>query len=154
MNIKILPHSIALREVCVSPKKYNVIFITNPDDPFYNPELHGLIDKAKESLVCKFYDREFRDGPTTEDIQRILDFAKNKDDIICSCHAGRSRSSAIAFLIRCCQEDPSEAVKIFDIKKHDPNILISKIGSEILNNEKIISTIKQYKQKVLEESLK
>lgn len=154
MNIKILPHSFALREVLANPKKYNVIFITNPGDPFYNPELHGLIDNAKESLISQFFDREFKGGPTKEDIQAILAFAKDKDDIICCCHAGRSRSSAIAFLIRCCQEDPSEAIKMLDIKKHDPNLLIVKTGNEILNNNKILTTMAQYKEKVLLESLK
>lgn len=152
--MKILPHSLALREVLANPKKYTVIFITDPGDPFYNPELHGLIDNAKESLTSQFFDREFKGGPTKEDIQRILDFSKGKDNILCSCHAGRSRSSAIAFLICCCQEDPSEAIKIFDIKKHDPNILIIKMGAEILNNDRILRTAMQYKEKVLLESLK
>jgi predicted protein tyrosine phosphatase len=154
MNIKILPHSLALREVLANSKKYNVIFITNPGDPFYNPELHKLIDNAKESLISQFFDREFKGGPTKADIQRILDFAKGKDNIICCCHAGKSRSSAVAFLIRCCQEDPSEAIKMLDTKKHDPNLLIIKTGIEILNNDKILTIAKQYKEKILLESLK
>lgn len=153
--IKILSHVNALREVLSNSKKYNVIYITNPGDPYYKPEMYDLVDHAKEALVCQFLDREFKNakygqgGPTESDVQRILDFAKDKDNIICSCHAGRSRSSAVAFAIRCCTEDPAEALKILDMKYHDPNILIIEHASVILNNNKILTVIKNYKEQRL-----
>jgi predicted protein tyrosine phosphatase len=162
MNIRILSHREALPEVISHSKKYNVIFITNPGDPFYRPEMHDLIIHAQKALVCQFHDVEFdreKDnapywgyiGPTKKDIETIIEFAKNKDDLIVSCHAGVSRSSASAFVIVCSQENPKEALKILDKRRHDPNNLIIKHGSEILGKPEMIDIIQQFKFDMMKE---
>jgi predicted protein tyrosine phosphatase len=155
MNIKILSHTEALPEVKSHSKEYNVIFITSPDNPFYRPEMHDLVIHAKKALVCMFQDNEFEgrdsDGPKKDHIAAILEFAKDKDNFVVSCHAGVSRSSASAFVIACSREDPKEAVKILDKRRHDPNSLIVKYGSELLNKPEMIKIIEQFKFDMMKE---
>ena len=150
-----MSHANALREVTSHSKEYNIIFITNPGDPFYKSEMRGLIAHAKESLVCQFNDIEFntvsRNGPQTEDVKTILEFANGKDDLIVCCHAGVSRSSASAFVIACSREDPEEAVKILDVHKHDPNGLIIKHGAELLDKPTMVEVIQGFKARKMEE---
>lgn len=161
MNIKILSHNNALQEVKSHSKEYNVIFITNPGDPFYRPEMHDLVIHAKKSLVCQFQDIElerydpastnWKAGPQKEHIQAIIEFAKDKDNLIVCCHAGISRSSASAFVIACSKEDPKEAVKVLDKRKHDPNVSVVKYGSELLNKPEMVEVIKQFKVEMMRE---
>jgi len=157
MNIKIMSHNDAIKEVKAHSKKYNVVFITNPDDPFYRPEMHDLVLHGKKTLVCKFVDIEFErddrlnpfimdldNGPQKPHIEAILEFIKDKDDLLVCCHAGCSRSSATAFVILCSQIEPKEAIKILE-QKHDPNRLVVKYGSQILNKPEMITLIDEWK---------
>lgn len=161
MNIKILSHSDALREVKSHSKQYNVIFITNPSDPFYRPELHDLVIHAKKALVCQFQDVEFErydpaktnwaGGPQKEHVEAILQFAEDKDNFIICCHAGISRSSATAFVVACAKNDPKEAVKFLNVRKHDPNSLVVKYGSELLGKPEMVEAIQHFKAQMMKE---
>lgn len=76
-------------------------------------------------------------APSMESIKEILDFAKeNEVDMVC-CYAGISRSSAVAYLIKCLTEEPECAIKVLDELRHHPNKRIIKIGSKLLKNDMI-----------------
>lgn len=146
-----MSHAKAYEAIKEKPKHYNVIFISNPDDPFYRTELKALLYEAKKSLMALFYDYEFeRDehgtaGPTKAEVQSIIDFAKDKDDIICCCHAGISRSSATAYVIGCIKGEPKEALKVLTWERHTPNALIVKHAAEILGKPEMVEVMEQWK---------
>lgn len=121
------------------PGRYNIVSILEPgiEVPMQ------VWDYAKECLPLHFHDIEYaRDGyvhPTEEHVQKALDFASNKDELVVACHAGISRSSAIAYLIQCTKEHhPRLALKILKPFKHHPNSLIVKIGSELLKERAVL----------------
>src|SRR5581483_10118958 len=69
---------------------------------------HHLDDSFK--TLCKSYHRLVFDdvtntsatiAPKKEHVENILDWAMDKEKIVCACHAGQSRSSAAAYLIAC-----------------------------------------------------
>jgi predicted protein tyrosine phosphatase len=90
------------------------------------------------------YHPEFHKGshfPTMEDVKQALDWAKDKTSILVHCHAGISRSSAIAYLIACQRVGPKEAIKLLNIHNHWPNILIVKFGAILLGDPEIDSVM-------------
>ncbi len=161
MNIEIMGHKKALEKVLEKPHFYNIVYITNPGDTFYDPTFRNVINKAKSAVVVKFYDFEFeRDehgvaGPNQEQVKAILEFAKDKDNLICACMAGISRSSGSAYSILCSRGiDPKEALKTLVPGHHYPNMLVVKHASELLSKPEMITIAKEWMAnnlKVLEE---
>lgn len=84
--------------------------------------------------------------PKEKDIEKVLQWAKDKENILVHCSAGISRSSAIAYLIECTRIPPCEAVKILKPGIHYPNRLMVKIGSEILGNPEIYEVFNKKNQ--------
>ena len=74
---------------------------------------------------------------TEGQIRQALEFAKGKDAVLVHCHAGVSRSSAVAFIVACQEMDPSEAIKLIDFNLHFPNEHIVKIGASILGDDRV-----------------
>lgn len=68
-----------------------------------------------------------------EDIQKALEYAKDKDELIVACAAGISRSSAMAYVIARSEAPPEEAVTILDIERHWPNRHVLACGNTVLN---------------------
>lgn len=119
------------------PDHYNVISIVEPDVQVPNE----IQECSKSYFSVKFHDVEYqRSGATVPDkgqVQDAIEWGKDKDNLIVACLAGISRSAAIAYLIQCAKEkDPKSALKVLE-KKHYPNYLIVRLGSEILNDSSI-----------------
>lgn len=152
--MKILSHEDAIKEVKANSKFYNVVFITNPGNPFYCREIYDLVAHAKKILINEFIDiDEFRydenktdwdGGPQKSHVEDILKWTENKDNLIICCRMGISRSSATAYVIACRTQSPDEAVKILHKDNHYPNRRIIKLGAEILNKPEMIDIINQY----------
>lgn len=67
--------------------------------------------------------------PQYEDIVKSLDWAKDKEKIVVACHAGISRSSALAVVIALqAWQDAEQAISILNPKEHSPNRRIIEIG--------------------------
>lgn len=81
---------------------------------------------------------------TAADIRRILDWCRDKDDIVVHCQAGASRSAAVAYLIECLQATPKEALGILDANQHSPNMHIVRLGAKILRNPEIATEVEQW----------
>ena len=105
-------------------------------------------DCYKDIIVEAFDDIEKpRTGlvlPSMAQIRRILEWSHGKDDFLIHCTAGISRSSAIAYLIKCMESSPETAVQILDKKIHYPNLCVVRLGSEFLGNRQIYRTIKEF----------
>lgn len=112
-----------------------------------NPQssVQEILNKSKNSLYLIFDDIETSKysknvtPPSRKDIEKVLAWAVNKEEIAVSCQLGISRSSAIAYIIACSKLDTSEALSFLNKNYHSPNQLIIKIGSEILNKPEIYS---------------
>src|SRR5262245_8882139 len=103
MNIQIRSHEGALQLVQDRPHHYDIAFITSPQTPFSVPGSQAILDQARQSLMLQFDDI---DGPvldlvppTREQIEGLLDWASDKSNLVASCLAGVSRSSAAAVVI-------------------------------------------------------
>jgi predicted protein tyrosine phosphatase len=151
-----MSHEEAVAEVNAHPKEYAVIFITNPgENPFYRPELHDLVIHAKKSLLLQFrdielgrYDSEKTEwwlGPKPEHVEAVLKFAEDKDNFLCCCHAGVSRSSAMAYILACRNEDPKKALGMLETWRHSPNCLLVEYAAKILNKPEMASLMEEWK---------
>lgn len=128
----------------------NLIFISEPTNPFFYKGSKEAVEKAKNSLVLLFdditYPIEKCKMPTKEDIEKALSFAEDcKGDIVVSCTAGVSRSSAIAYLIAAKKFGVEKAYDVLNFCSHWPNDLIISLGAEIFNLPVLNDEIKKYK---------
>lgn len=132
-----MSHSEAAKELKIAPDEIAVICIT---DNGATPD-QEIVSNAYVLLHLEFADADFaRAGtkiPTKEDVQKAIDFAKEHGDVWVCCHAGVSRSAAMAYVIECMQVHPAMAVNIWNKKRHSPNRMIVRLGGEILNNPNI-----------------
>ena len=78
-------------------------------------------------------------APNKQDIIDLLEWQKGKEHIICACHAGRSRSSAAAYII-------SQDLSILDPEEHQPNMLMVAHASEILEKPQLLQDYKKWLQ--------
>jgi predicted protein tyrosine phosphatase len=72
--------------------------------------------------------------PTIDDVRRALEWSADSERIVVSCYLGRSRSAGLAYIIRCRDCQPHEALRILSPDWHRPNPLIVGLGSELLGN--------------------
>lgn len=129
-------------------------------DPFYKFKL-----KAKSHIKVRFYDtvnpeeQELR--KMTRGVHDILYWTKNispEDKILVHCHAGVSRSSAIAWLIKIQQGcEPKQAFEELYVSRPYiwPNYMVMKIGATFLRlgpeERKIIeATLRQVASRQME----
>lgn len=130
----------------------NVVFITEPTEEV----LESVKTHAKDYTVAKFYDVTFpiasRLPPTKEDVVKILEWTKDKEEpFVVSCAAGVSRSSAIAYLVAYQKSNSvDEALSVLDPNIHEPNSLIVKYGSELLSCEDIYTRYLQWRNDALD----
>lgn len=126
------------------PNQYSVVAIHEHEMRHQVAHIVPLCDCF--TIGCE--DSTFEDrpeSPTKQMVQDVLEWAKSRDQeqMVVACAAGVSRSSAIAFLIRCLSVPPEEAAKIWDIRIHRPNELILQFGTEIFG-EHLRPVIKKY----------
>jgi predicted protein tyrosine phosphatase len=131
-------------------KDMNVILISNPEDN--NPNILKIKEVAKDCLHLQF-DDIFADAvhlkaPTEEDIRKALEWAEGKDQILCVCKAGQSRSSAMAYLVAYHKTGRAkDAIQFLDMNIHTPNRLIVELGSKIFKDEEIKKVYFEYNRK-------
>lgn len=146
MNILIMGQSHAKKEVALRKGEYDVISVRGvhrPTDKHFKKEF----EKNCRSLLKVYFDdvwleKHTRQGwvlPTKAQVAEVLEWAKDKDNILVHCKAGKSRSSALGYLIGCMKTGNPEGVSKALLKPghHIPNELIVQFGAEILDNQEV-----------------
>jgi predicted protein tyrosine phosphatase len=135
--IRILSHRQAAK--VVSSDDY-VLLLNSPHS--VTEAVKKIRETAKDCLYLEFHDvpikRPSLVEPKSEDVAAALEWIKDKDHskVICSCEAGISRSSAMAYVISCQSQPPEEAIKALDVNVHIPNTLIVSLGADLLGKFK------------------
>ena len=153
-DVIICSHYEASVLVKTKPNFYDVVYIGDPEKPFYNAYSKEIIKKAKKSFICLFNDIEkYTYGktiPTSKMIKEILEFCEKKHDIICCSPNGISRSSAVAYVISTVNTfSPETSLKILNHDKHFPNALILQLGAEIVKKSDIVGYGERFREQVL-----
>lgn len=147
MNIKIAGHREAVYRLKDDP--VDTIMISSPKNFFRVASSAAIPTFAKSCLQLAFDDLDFpRPGYVLcnkDHLQQAFDFAKGKDEILVTCAVGVSRSSAVAYVLACVADSPREALKILDPGVHDPNLLIVKLGAEMLKKPEMVEEILKWK---------
>jgi len=156
-NIIIRSRNAAFVEVVKTPNFWSVISIRSPDEKNGKEPIDFAKSKCKDLLILEFDDiNKPISGyiePTKDPLIKAITWAKDKENILVHCHAGISRSSATAYLITCDKlKDPNKAIKILDSKYHWPNILMVKLGSQILNSPAVLDTFTVWQNDVKEKT--
>lgn len=151
MAIKILGHARAVKFLEQNPDQFDVIFISDPRSSYAIKGSEKITKLAKEVCSLFFYDlisagKETFPGPSQEDIEKALAFAKGRENLLVSCQAGISRSSATAYVIKAAETNPIDALDILDKSMHIPNDFIIYHGSNILNLN-LTDVINKWKKK-------
>jgi predicted protein tyrosine phosphatase len=94
------------------------------DDACFPTGLHRLADRAT--------------------VQQAIAWGEGRDKLLIACHAGISRSAALAFLIACTDRPPEQALGLLEPGKHRPNDLVVMLGSKILGNRRIWDTFLEW----------
>jgi predicted protein tyrosine phosphatase len=68
--------------------------------------------------------------PAAEDVRLALVWSAGGGDLVVSCHAGLSRSSALAYVVRCRDWSPEAAIGVLTPGWHRPNGLVVRLGAE------------------------
>ena len=143
----------------MQPKQHDVIFISNPTDKYAINGSFYIKDLSRNYLEILCNDIEFSDPDFPKDtvivpeMCHILDafnFSKGKSDLLITCQAGISRSSAIAYLLKVNEVGAKEAFDVLDLKRHYPNPLLIKHGSIFLKKPEIVSLMEIWKNKAME----
>jgi predicted protein tyrosine phosphatase len=137
MDIDICSHGVLLGLLSADPGRRDLLLVTNPGVEL--PE--GVPPLARRLLHLQFDD--FSSPlpgvvlPTADDVRRALDWAAGRERLVVSCHAGVSRSAALAYLVRCREVPPPEAIGILSKVWHNPNELIIRLGASVLEDDGI-----------------
>ncbi len=140
----ILPRQELRDKVLEFPNKYNAIIIGASEI-----ELIGLSSFCRDSHISLFADvvnSSQKGAPTYDKVKDCIEWGKDKEELLISCAAGISRSSAIAYLIECANSNnPEASVNILDVHRHRPNQLILCYGSQILGQDVVNPIFEIYK---------
>lgn len=151
MQTRICSLESAIQEIKGSPGLWTVISIRDTAR-----ETHHPFDEV-ESLcrdICRAYFDDISSPipefpglicPTLADVGGILDWAQkvNRNNLLVHCQAGEHRSAAIAYLVRCIDMVPEEAVTILDPDIHFPTELVVLHGARALNREHVFQVCKE-----------
>jgi predicted protein tyrosine phosphatase len=149
MNIKILSRKLFADVIRNEPNQHDAVIIHELDQ-----QTIKWIDRLKplcRSYIClDFEDVVGLDptGPTIDHVTKALDWATEKDEIIVTCQAGISRSSAIAYLIGCLKDTPEKAAELFE-DHHYPNELVIQHGITIFGEKITPPVLEFYKKRAL-----
>lgn len=140
MDIRIFGH-VTLEEFLLEEKEpFDVLLVTNSDLGL----LSFVPERAREYLHLQFEDLTIPMGgyrlPKKADVARALDWSRGRDRIAIACHAGISRSSALAYVIACSRVPPFDALRVLSRELHSPNSLIVNFGAELLDNRDVKDT--------------
>lgn len=138
MRTEICSHGTLLGVLSAEPGVLDLLLVTNPgtDPPA------DVLSLARRVLLLQFDDfTEARPGvvlPSTEDVQKALDWSAGGGDLVVCCHAGVSRSAALAYIIRCRDWSPEKALDILTPGWHRPNALIVRLGAALLGQPGVL----------------
>lgn len=159
MNIKIVGHKQALKLLEESPNQLYVIFISSPHErrKYAVEGSERIAGLAKECCELFFDDVTWpihnEVVAQESDVKKALDFAKEKSDVIVTCQAGVSRSSAVAYCIATALNGPLLALSVLNQRIHSPNELVVKHGSIILENPEMLDIIQRWKSETISSEL-
>jgi len=150
-TIAIRDRKSAVEDVRLEPYKWNVISIR--DSKQGNAPIDDVIGLCRDVLILRFDDVQEKEPgdyvfPTIEDVRTALDWARGRTSILVHCHAGVSRSSAIAYLIACDMVGPEKAISILNPHIHFPNSLLVSFGAEILKDSMVSSVCETWKNQI------
>jgi predicted protein tyrosine phosphatase len=76
-------------------------------------------------------------APDLARVQEGIAWSAGRERLLIACHAGISRSSALAYLIACTDRSPREALALLDPGVHSPNARVVRLGAQALGNSAI-----------------
>jgi predicted protein tyrosine phosphatase len=138
VKIEIRGHPLLPELLTAEPGLWDLLLIGSPGrmEP---PE--GVASLARRTLRLCFDDCDVPQPgvvlPTADDVRRALEWSADSERLVVSCYLGRSRSAALAYILRCRDCPPQEALRILAPDWHRPNPLIVRLGSELLGNPAI-----------------
>jgi predicted protein tyrosine phosphatase len=91
--------------------------------------------------------REGKSPPTSALVERGLEFARGKEKLLVCCRAGRGRSVAMAYLIRCREVGVGAAVGLLDPTRHRPNRLVVALGDGLLDGPDALTAFDDWRIK-------
>jgi hypothetical protein len=130
----------------------NLIFISDPEAPYFYPETREVVDKSKNKLVLLFTDAEEEEEgfmvvlPTRAQIEQAINFAKGKENLVVSCSAGISRSAATALVIAVQRNGLDKGFSILDPELHWPNLLVVRHGADIIGQPDLVRQATAWKK--------
>lgn len=86
-------------------------------------------------------------APNSRDIQNALAFANETQMLLVSCHAGQSRSAALAFVIAARYCGTEVAVGLLNPARHTPNPLIVQLGAEHVADPHYLTQFDAWRQR-------
>ncbi len=141
MKIEIRGHPMLPDFLSAEPGLWDLLLIGSPGG-IEPPK--GTLSLARRTLRLCFDDCDTAHPgvvpPTAEDVRQALEWSAGSERLIVSCYLGRARSAGLAYVIRCRDCPPLEALGILAPDWHRPNALIVRLGSEILGNPAIRDT--------------
>ena len=146
MKIRIKNLDDVIELVKAGKNSFSIVSIRSTNIPHEEYEPIDELSKNYNSILAVYFDDvEFPEDPyqmaTEDQIRQILDWTKDKDDILVHCTAGVSRSSAVAYLIACSKVGISAAIKVLNYWLHDPNKHVLKLGAIILNDNEVYNSV-------------
>jgi len=128
----------------LGPTDFNIVSIRSS---YLSPYDYFALEKFRKNykdIIIETFDdiQQPEPGwilPSKEPIKRILEWTKDRRNIAVHCTAGISRSPAIAYLAACQRCKPKNALEVLNPMLHFPNRFIVRLGSEILNDESILT---------------
>ena len=151
-NIFIASLERTLSMIALGLNGYDIISIRSSNiDPIVYAAIDAYGMGTDDVLAMTFDDivtlEKERILPSETHIRKILDWSKDKGQIIVHCTAGVCRSAACAYLIECLEKPPTKAIRILDYDLHSPNNLILKIGADILKRPEIVEVYEEFRKK-------
>jgi predicted protein tyrosine phosphatase len=147
------------------PRARDLLLVTNPGFMPFGDDANRVLAMARRVLRLEFDDFtsmpepyfEFADFttvpaekvvlPAIEHVQQALEWARGSEDLIVACHAGVSRCSALAYVLRSRDWSPSQAIKLLTRGYHSPNRLIVEIGAKLLANPAVWDTYEVWRMR-------
>jgi predicted protein tyrosine phosphatase len=141
VKVEIRSHDMLPDLLTAEPGLWDLLLIGSPGGVEPPASLSSL---ARRTLRLCFDDCDAaRPGvvlPTADNVRQALEWSAGSERLVVSCYVGRSRSAALAYIIRCRDFPPLEALRILAPDWHRPNPLIVRLGSELLGNPSIRDT--------------
>jgi len=144
MKIYITGHKGAAGVMEERPQEFNVILYTNSNYPApvaIKENAKSLIHFSVDDIDVSTHGKV---SPSMLTVINFLDWSRDKEDIMCVCHAGVSRSSATAYVIASSRIGPEKALEFLKPMWHWPNRLIVWLGSQILESPEIWNVFVQW----------